>query len=84
MALAKTGTRINALAANVPGYSAMTVIANLRRFFLGFNQFPIPQKRLINLRKYKYNSTDLSLLSKYLLGPYWNALVQLFPLWVAY
>ncbi|PJF18082.1 CK1/CK1/CK1-D protein kinase Hhp1 [Paramicrosporidium saccamoebae] len=52
----------------------MTVIANLRRFFLGFDQFPIPPKRLINLRKYKYHGADLSLLSKYLLGPYWSAL----------
>ncbi|KAJ2961355.1 hypothetical protein NQZ79_g3358 [Umbelopsis isabellina] len=36
-----------------------------------------------NLSKYKYSGTDKSLLSRYVLTPYWNRLVKLFPLWVA-
>ncbi|KAK4704291.1 hypothetical protein P7C70_g1918, partial [Phenoliferia sp. Uapishka_3] len=52
-----------------------------------------PNKRA-QLLKYKYSSTDKSLtsslqpplicsLQKYILNPYWNRLVTLFPLWVA-
>ncbi|KAJ3190497.1 hypothetical protein HDU85_000796 [Gaertneriomyces sp. JEL0708] len=35
------------------------------------------------LREYKYSSIDKSLLSRYVLNPYWNWLVTLFPLWMA-
>lgn len=36
-----------------------------------------------NIHKYKYASVDDSLISKYILTPYWNWLVQLFPLTIA-
>ncbi len=39
----------------------------------------IPKKRIENLHLYKYSGTDKSLVSKYILGPYWNWLVTLFP-----
>lgn len=36
-----------------------------------------------NIHKYKYAAIDKSLISRYVLGPYWNWLVTLFPLSVA-
>ncbi|EST06348.1 CDP-alcohol phosphatidyltransferase [Kalmanozyma brasiliensis GHG001] len=43
----------------------------------------IPKSRVNNLHLYKYSGTDKSLVSKYILGPYWNWLVELFPKSVA-
>ncbi|KAJ9477679.1 Choline/ethanolaminephosphotransferase 1 [Pseudozyma hubeiensis] len=43
----------------------------------------IPKSRVKNLHLYKYSGTDKSLVSKYILGPYWNWLVTLFPTSVA-
>ncbi|KAJ2119049.1 hypothetical protein IW147_006155 [Coemansia sp. RSA 720] len=43
----------------------------------------IPQNYLPNLKKYKYQAIDKSLISKYVLASYWNHLVQIFPLWMA-
>ncbi|ETS61097.1 hypothetical protein PaG_05042 [Moesziomyces aphidis] len=43
----------------------------------------IPRSRVNNLHLYKYSGTDKSLVSKYILGPYWNWLVELFPKSVA-
>ncbi|PWZ01102.1 hypothetical protein BCV70DRAFT_199469 [Testicularia cyperi] len=43
----------------------------------------IPAHRVPNLHLYKYSGTDKSLVSKYILGPYWNWLVQLFPTTIA-
>ena len=43
----------------------------------------IPTARLRNLHTYKYSGADDSLISKYILGPYWNWLVSLFPTWIA-
>lgn len=43
----------------------------------------IPPSRVKNLHLYKYSGTDKSLVSKYVLGPYWNWLVTLFPTSVA-
>ncbi|KAJ2357614.1 hypothetical protein IWW50_002225 [Coemansia erecta] len=43
----------------------------------------IPQNYLPNLKKYKYQAIDKSLISKYVLASYWNQLVQIFPLWMA-
>lgn len=37
----------------------------------------------INLKKYQYSSVDKSFLSHYVLNPYWNWLVTLFPIWMA-
>ncbi|GAA5934069.1 uncharacterized protein JCM15063_000546 [Sporobolomyces koalae] len=39
----------------------------------------IPQHKVQSLLKYKYSSTDLSLTSKYVLNPFWNKLVLVFP-----
>lgn len=36
-----------------------------------------------NLSTYKYSGVDKSLISQYILSPYWNWLVQQFPLWMA-
>jgi ethanolaminephosphotransferase len=41
----------------------------------------IDPKLLPNLHKYKYSGADMSPVSKYLLQPFWNRLVLLFPLW---
>jgi ethanolaminephosphotransferase len=43
----------------------------------------IPNSRVKNLHLYKYSGADDSLVSKYILGPYWNWLVSLFPTWIA-
>ncbi|KAJ2849874.1 hypothetical protein IWW36_002317 [Coemansia brasiliensis] len=43
----------------------------------------IPQNYLPNLKKYKYQAIDKSLISKYVLAGYWNQLVQIFPLSMA-
>ncbi|KAL7006172.1 hypothetical protein EMMF5_004293 [Cystobasidiomycetes sp. EMM_F5] len=42
--------------------------------------FYIPKEREQNLRKYSYSGHDGSLLSKYVLTPYWNNLVKIFPI----
>ncbi|KAI0976965.1 CDP-alcohol phosphatidyltransferase [Xylaria arbuscula] len=38
---------------------------------------------LIHLRSYKYSAVDKSPVSNYILRPYWNAFVELLPLWLA-
>ncbi|KAJ2603112.1 hypothetical protein H4R99_002458 [Coemansia sp. RSA 1722] len=43
----------------------------------------IPQNYLPNLKKYKYQAIDKSLISKYVLAEYWNQLVKIFPLTMA-
>lgn len=43
----------------------------------------IPKSRVKNLHTYKYSGADDSLVSKYILGPYWNWLVSLFPTTIA-
>ncbi|KAI0803223.1 Choline/ethanolaminephosphotransferase [Irpex lacteus] len=43
----------------------------------------IPQHALENLKKYQYKGVDRSLLSRYVLNPFWNWLVTLWPTWVA-
>lgn len=43
----------------------------------------VPEKSLDNLKFYKYQSEDRSLLSNYVLKPYWRWFSQLFPLWMA-
>ncbi|KAF7723078.1 hypothetical protein EC973_002362 [Apophysomyces ossiformis] len=43
----------------------------------------IPTESLPNLHRYKYGGIDKSLVSRHILTPYWNALVKIFPLWVA-
>jgi len=43
----------------------------------------IPQAALENLKKYTYSGVDKSIVSKYLLGPFWNWFVTLWPKTVA-
>jgi ethanolaminephosphotransferase len=43
----------------------------------------ISDDALIHLRSYKYSSVDLSPTSKYILGPWWNAFVNVLPRWLA-
>ncbi|KAM6513896.1 hypothetical protein FALCPG4_015093 [Fusarium falciforme] len=43
----------------------------------------ISEDALVHLKLYKYSSVDLSPVSKYVLGPFWNASVSLLPIWIA-
>ncbi|KAM0562991.1 hypothetical protein ACHAPJ_001834 [Fusarium lateritium] len=43
----------------------------------------ISDDALVHFKSYKYSSVDLSPVSKYVLGPFWNASVNLLPLWIA-
>ncbi|PHH66247.1 hypothetical protein CDD81_7840 [Ophiocordyceps australis] len=43
----------------------------------------VSDEALVHLKSYKYSSVDKSPVSKYILGPWWNAFVQFLPLWLA-
>lgn len=43
----------------------------------------LSDEALVHLKSYKYSSVDKSFLSHYVLSHYWNAFVQLLPLWLA-
>ncbi|KAI0432400.1 CDP-alcohol phosphatidyltransferase [Xylaria sp. FL1042] len=43
----------------------------------------VSDEALIHLRSYKYSAVDKSPVSNYILRPYWNAFVELLPLWLA-
>ncbi|KAJ2893251.1 CDP-alcohol phosphatidyltransferase [Zalerion maritima] len=43
----------------------------------------ISEDALVHLKSYKYSSVDKSPVSHYILRPYWNAFVELLPLWLA-
>ncbi|KAH0837787.1 hypothetical protein J3R83DRAFT_5967 [Lanmaoa asiatica] len=43
----------------------------------------LSQTALKNLKVYAYRGVDKSLLSRYVLGPYWNWFITLWPLTVA-
>ncbi|PNS20876.1 hypothetical protein CAC42_2807 [Sphaceloma murrayae] len=43
----------------------------------------ISEDALIHLKSYKYSSVDKSFISRYILKHYWNAFVELLPLWLA-
>ncbi|KAF9875720.1 CDP-alcohol phosphatidyltransferase [Colletotrichum karsti] len=43
----------------------------------------ISDDALIHLKSYKYSAVDKSPISNYILRPYWNAAVELLPLWLA-
>lgn len=43
----------------------------------------ISDDALIHLKSYKYSAVDKSPVSKYILGPWWNAFVNILPLWLA-
>lgn len=42
------------------------------------------ESRLKSLRSYRYQTVDKSPISRYILSPYWNWAVTLFPMWMAY
>jgi hypothetical protein len=44
----------------------------------------VPPRALAGLARYKYGAEDHSPLTKYLMKPYWDWAVTLFPLWMAY
>lgn len=44
---------------------------------------PVPPSALANLKNYKYAAVDYSVLSKYVLKPYWTWLLQFMPMWLA-
>ena len=44
----------------------------------------VPQRALDNLKLYKYGAVDKSPLTKYIMKPYWDWAVTLFPMWMAY
>lgn len=44
----------------------------------------IPEAALANLKLYKYGSIDRSPITKYIMKPYWDWAVTLFPMWMAY
>lgn len=44
---------------------------------------PLSDDALVNLKSYKYRSVDKSFTSRYILKHYWNAFVELLPLWLA-
>ncbi|ORZ32205.1 CDP-alcohol phosphatidyltransferase-domain-containing protein [Catenaria anguillulae PL171] len=50
---------------------------------MAFKSSYIPAHLRPNLRKYKYAGADHSLVSKYILGPYWNHIINYVPLWMA-
>ncbi|KAI1815228.1 CDP-alcohol phosphatidyltransferase [Poronia punctata] len=43
----------------------------------------ISDDALMHLRTYKYSAVDKSPVSNYILRPYWNAMVEFLPLWLA-
>ncbi|CAE6494615.1 unnamed protein product [Rhizoctonia solani] len=50
---------------------------------MGILQGYVPEHALANLKKYKYSGVDKSLLSNYVLNPFWNQFVKLWPRTVA-
>ena len=44
----------------------------------------VPAPAMEALQQYRYSAVDHSLVSKYILQPYWSRLVTIFPLWMAY
>lgn len=45
--------------------------------------FLVPAGSIENLKYYKYQSEDRSIVTKYFLKPFWTAFVELFPKWMA-
>jgi len=62
--------------------SGISPAKGLRRVRKG-RSFFIPSSKRRNLSNYKYSGVDKSLMSRYVLSPYWNGLVKLFPLGMA-
>ncbi|KAJ9199480.1 hypothetical protein DTO166G4_5488 [Paecilomyces variotii] len=46
-------------------------------------QDSLSDEHLVHLKSYKYSSVDKSPISRYILKHYWNAFVELLPLWIA-
>jgi len=47
-------------------------------------EWMVPQRALDNLKYYKYGAVDKSPITKYIMKPYWDWAVTLFPMWMAY
>ncbi|CCH60548.1 hypothetical protein TBLA_0D00380 [Henningerozyma blattae CBS 6284] len=45
--------------------------------------FFVPQSSLVNLKNYKYSSEDRSIVTKYILKPFWTKFALIFPTWMA-
>lgn len=57
-----------------------------RRMFFGLlrdHDEMYDEEYLRPLRSYKYRGVDKSPISNYILRPYWNAVTELFPMWMA-
>jgi ethanolaminephosphotransferase len=48
-----------------------------------FHAAYVPPERMVALRQYQYRGVDKSLVSNYIMQPYWTWLVTLFPRWMA-
>ena len=58
--------------------------AILRKCFLSQSDYDATgEPALKPLKSYRYSGIDRSLISRYILTPYWNACVKLFPMWMA-
>ena len=53
------------------------------KLFRGYEEM-YGEERLKSLRTYRYQGVDKSPISRYILTPYWNWAVTLFPIWMAY
>ncbi|XP_033644987.1 ethanolaminephosphotransferase 1-like [Asterias rubens] len=49
----------------------------------GKNNVYLTEKHLLGFDKYKYSAVDTSPVSIYIMHPFWNAVVKMFPEWVA-
>ncbi|KAL1979803.1 hypothetical protein VTN96DRAFT_5188 [Rasamsonia emersonii] len=57
----------------------MTAVINMVKA----TQDSLSDDALVHLKSYKYSSVDKSFISRYILKHYWNAVVELLPLWLA-
>lgn len=61
----------------------MDRVFELEQRILGENSKLLGDASLSHLRKYKYSGVDRSILSKYVLNPFWTWCVGLMPMWLA-
>jgi hypothetical protein len=59
-------------------------VASEPRWKRGFHIYTEQAMRNLASRQYKYKGVDLSPTALYILHPYWNFLVSLVPVWIAY
>jgi len=61
----------------------MEVVFESEQRLLGENARLLSDQSLASLRKYKYNGVDRSLLSRFVLNPFWTRCAALMPPWLA-